>query len=320
MTEPQITRRVLMIRPAGFGSNPETAASNAFQQDLGDADADAVHRRALAEFEGLVAALRAHGVDARVCDDRPDAPTPDAVFPNNWISFHADGTVVTYPLLSPLRRREVRPDLIERLEHDLGVCWPHRVDLAPLADDDAFLEGTGSLVLDRTNRIAYACRSPRTTDAGLDAFAARLAYDVVAFDAVDNAGQAIYHTNVMMSVGDGVAIVCLDCIPDAQQRERVRCSLDTTDHEVIPITTDQLNAFAGNALAVAGAEGAQLIVMSDQARDSLEPAQIEAIQRHGAIVSTPLDTIESIGGGSARCMLAEIHAPTASSPPRDVAV
>jgi hypothetical protein len=298
----------MLIRPAGFGANPQTADTNAYQRPLPGAEAGAVQRAAVRELDAFAAALRAAGVDVAVFDDTPEPCTPDALFPNNWVSFHADGTVVLYPLLAPNRRAEIRRDLLERLRDEHGVAWRRIVDLSDLASDGAFLEGTGSLVLDRAHRVAYACLSPRTTERGLAAFAARTGYAVERFRAAD-AGKAIYHTNVLMGLGPAFAAVALECVPDGPERARVRARLAETGREVIELTRAQMRSFAGNLLALRSRAGEPLIALSDAAWSSLDVAQRAALERHGRIVRAPLATIEAHGGGSARCMLAELFAP-----------
>jgi hypothetical protein len=303
------TDRVLMIRPARFGANPETAATNAYQRES-LREAGATQRDAVRELEAFTAALRAAGVDVVVLDDTPEPHTPDALFPNNWVSFHADGTVVLYPLLAPSRRAEIRRDLLERLRDEHGLAWRRIVDLTDLTRDGAFLEGTGSMVLDRAQRVAYACLSPRTTERGLDAFAERMGYAIERFRAEDG-GLAIYHTNVLMSIGPAFAVIALECIPDAAERERVRARLKATGHDVLALTRAQMRSFAGNLLALRSRAGEPLIALSDAAWASLDDPQRAALERHGKIVRAPLPTIETYGGGSARCMLAELFAPSA---------
>ncbi|HEX6881800.1 MAG TPA: arginine deiminase-related protein [Planctomycetota bacterium] len=302
--EPQTTGRVLMIRPAAFGANPETAATNAFQRGAEGSAAELL-ARARAEFDGLVAALRAHGVDVLVLEDEPEPPRPDAVFPNNWVSFHADGRVVLYPMLAPSRRAEVRAGLLGELAR-LGLSGPRRVlDLRVDAGGEA-LEGTGSLVLDRAGRVAYACRSPRTSARLLARFCAELGYQAVAFDALDARGVPIYHTNVMMALGEGFALVCAEAIPDEEERARVRAHLAAGGRELVPLTWAQMDEFAGNALALRAGDGRQLLVLSARARRALTPAQLAVLERHATLVSAELATIEACGGGSARCMIAEV--------------
>ena len=235
-----------MIRPARFGANPETAASNRFQQagaTAGDAAA------ALREFDGLVDRLRAAGVEVHVADDTPEPAKPDACFPNNWVSFHADGSVVLYPMMAPSRRAERREEPIEQLRR-AGFLVTRTIDLSPLEARDEFLEGTGSLVLDRCHRIAYACRSPRTTSAALADFAAELGYRVVTFDALGPDGLPAYHTNVLMAIGERFAVVCADAIPDAGQRGAVLRELEDRATSPSRSASPEMNGFAGNLLAL----------------------------------------------------------------------
>lgn len=293
--EPQTTARVLLIRPAHFGANAETAATNAFQGVAAGSEAE-ILVRARAEFDGLVAALRAHGVEVVVIEDTQSPVKPDAVFPNNWVSFHPGGRAVLYPLLAPSRRAEVRPELLGPLGYGQVV---------DLRSADT-LEGTGSLVLDRRARVAYACLSPRTTPAGLARFGAALGYEIVAFHAADAEGRAIYHTNVMLSVGTRLALVCLEAIRDADERVHVEQRLRAGGHELVVLTLAQVREFAGNVLELRSGTGAPLFVLSARARAALRPEQRALVERHGTLVSADLTTIETCGGGSARCMLAEL--------------
>jgi hypothetical protein len=309
--ESQLASAVLMIRPARFQSNPQTAESNRFQGKTSVTPAEQ-HAAALAEFEALVKALEGAGIRVVVFDDTPEPHTPDAIFPNNWVSFHADGTAVLYPMEASNRRTERRRDIIESLADDHGFVVRNVIDLTHHEKDGHFLEGTGSMVLDRTNRIAYACLSSRTHLDALGEFAQRLDYEVLAFDAVDEHGAAIYHTNVLMNVGEKIAVVCDEAIPREEQRKAVLESLAATGHDVIRLTFAQLNAFAGNMLELRSSDGQRVTAMSDQACRSLTGGQLPKLARNGAIVSAPIDTIECSAGGSVRCMLAEIHLPRAS--------
>lgn len=305
--ESQAGSTVLMVRPARFGTNAETAGTNAFQRDA-VGDAATVLARARREFDGLVAVLRENGVEVLVVEDSPEPAKPDAVFPNNWISFHADGTVVLYPLLAPSRRAEVRPEVLGELGR-IGPGAPRRVlDLRAEAGAE-FLEGTGSLVLDRVARVAYACLSPRTSAVLLTRFCAVLGYRPRAFHATDARGVPIYHTNVMMSVGTRFAVVCLDALGDAHERAELAAELTGTGKELVPLTLDQLDEFAGNVLELRSRTGEALLVLSARARRALRPDQLAILRRHARLVSTDLTTIETHGGGSARCMLAEVFAP-----------
>jgi len=310
MTDPeaQLASRVLMIRPVRFESNPLTALSNRFQ-GKSDADPEAQQLAALREFDGLVDALRGAGIEVFVVEDTPEPHTPDSIFPNNWISLHADGRVVLYPMEARNRRTERRPDIIELLDDKLGLTITEVVDLTEHEDSGHYLEGTGSMVLDRANRIAYACLSSRTHFDPLGDFAQRLNYEVVAFDAVDREGVAIYHTNVLMNVGEEVAVICDEAIVRQEQRHAVLAQLRDTGHEVISLSYDQLDAFAGNMLELQNSQGERVVAMSQQAFESLDETQLSVLRANGRIVSVPINSIEDSAGGSVRCMLAEIHLP-----------
>lgn len=298
-----------MVRPAAFGFNPETAASNAFQHaPIGASDLARMPPEILAEFDALVQALRGAGVQVVVADDTAEPIKPDAVFPNNWVSFHADGTVVLYPLLAANRRQERRADLIHRLARDEAFRVRATIDLSYREADHKFLEGTGSLVLDRVTRAAYACLSPRTDLDVLAEFAQRLDYEVLAFEAVDRAGTAIYHTNVLMAVGTHFAVVCAEAIRNPNHRAAVLARLEATGHQLIPISLEQMQCFAGNLLELAAPSG-PVIALSTTAWASLDAEQRLALQAHGQILAVDIATIERLGGGGVRCMLAEIHLP-----------
>jgi hypothetical protein len=307
-TESQLASSVLMIRPTRFQSNPQTADSNAFQTEP-DASPAEQQRAALPEFEGLVSALRGAGVDVVVFDDTPEPHTPDSVFPNNWVSFHADGTVVIYPMEAENRRGERRLDIIDRLGTELGFQVREVVDLSHHEANGHFLEGTGSMVLDRVNRVAYACLSSRTHLDVLGDFAQRMDYDVVAFEAVDRDGVPIYHTNVLMNVGERLAVICDGAISRDEQRKAVLERLEATGHEIISLSFDQLLAFAGNMLELRAADGVPVIAMSRRAWNSLSEEQRAVCEANGRIVTAAIDDIEDSAGGSVRCMLAEIHLP-----------
>lgn len=303
----QISDTLLMVRPAHFGFNEETAASNAFQTKNSLLSNEEISRLALAEFDAFADKLRAAGIRVLVVEDTPSPLKTDAVFPNNWITTHSDGVVVTYPMYSPMRRLERRRDIIDQLSETFVVTnW---LRLEQHEAEQVYLEGTGSMILDRTNHIVYACRSIRTDEQLLREFADGMRYRTVVFDAVDPAGMPIYHTNVMMALADTFAIVCLDSITQEAERQEFIRSLESTDKEVIPISYDQMMHYAGNMLQVRNDQGASFLVMSQQAYQSLLPAQLEAIQHHSHILYSDLQTIEKYGGGSARCMLAEIFLP-----------
>ena len=297
-----------MIRPVRFVSNPETAASNRFQ---GKTDASAAEQQAAAlqQFESLAAALEASGINVVVVDDTENPHTPDSIFPNNWVSFHADGRVILYPMEAENRRTERRTDIIEYLESERGFQVREIIDLSQHEQQGHYLEGTGSMVLDRKNRVAYACLSSRTHLDALGDFAQRMDYDVVAFDAVDRDGVRIYHTNVMMNVGEEVAVICDVAISREDQREAVLGRLRDTGHDVLTLSFDQLDAFAGNMLELRNRDGERVLAMSQRAFDSLADEQKSILQSKAQVVAVAIDDIEDSAGGSVRCMLAEIHLP-----------
>ncbi|SDX35586.1 citrulline utilization hydrolase CtlX [Hymenobacter psychrophilus] len=303
----QAASTVFAVRPARFGFNTETAESNHFQQaptNLRAADADA---RAVAEFEALVETLRSRGVQVRVFDDTPTPAKPDAVFPNNWLSLHADGRAVLYPMCAPNRRAERRPDIVAALGQEFRIS--EVLDLSGAEAEGRFLEGTGSIIFDHAHRRAYAGRSARTEPGLLAEVCARLGYRPVLFRAIDAGGQEIYHTNVMLSIGPGFAVACLESIADAAERRAVEDSLRETGHEIVPISLAQVTCFAGNMLALQPAGGPVLLAMSQRAHNSLTAEQGQQLSRHAELLPLPIPTIETLGGGSVRCMLAEVFLP-----------
>ena len=299
-----------MIRPARFESNPQTAASNRFQGKT-DASPDEQQESALVQFDDLVSDLGANGIEAIVVEDTSEPHTPDSIFPNNWVSFHADGRVVLYPMEADNRRTERRMDIVESLDTTYGFQVSEVVDLSHHEQAGHFLEGTGSMVLDRVNRIAYACLSARTQLDVLGDFAQRLEYDIVAFDAVDRDGVPIYHTNVLMNVGEKLAVICDRAIARDDQRAAVLRRLQETGHDVVSLNYDQLDAFAGNMLELRNKNGDRLLAMSQRAYDSLDKKQQRKLRDNGSIITTVIDDIEYSAGGSVRCMLAEVHLPRA---------
>ena len=300
-----------MVRPHSFRKNEETATNNHYQRDIAQASPEEIIERAQEEFDGLVDQLKAAGVEVVVFDEAEPHETPDALFPNNWISTHADGTVALYPMFAPNRRTERREDVPLVLEHQFGFDVRQIIDFTEFESHNKFLEGTGSIVLDRINRKAYAALSDRTDARALEHFCDQLDFEPVAFQAlqtVDNQRLPIYHTNVMMSIGSGYAVVCLDCIDSDDERKQVVDAIAQDGLELIAITEEQVNQFAGNMLELTGDEG-PVLVMSASAYQSLVPGQIEKLQQHTTLLHAPLPTIETCGGGSARCMIAEIHLP-----------
>ena len=300
-----------MVRPHSFRKNEETATNNHYQRDIAQASPEEIIERAQEEFDGFVDQLKAAGIEVVVFDEAEPHETPDALFPNNWISTHADGTVALYPMFAPNRRTERREDVPLVLEHQFGFDVRQIIDFTEFESHNKFLEGTGSIVLDRINRKAYAALSDRTDARALEHFCDQLDFEPVAFQAlqtVDNQRLPIYHTNVMMSIGSGYAVVCLDCIDSDDERKQVVDAIAQDGLELIAITEEQVNQFAGNMLELTGDEG-PVLVMSASAYQSLVPGQIEKLQQHTTLLHAPMPTIETCGGGSARCMIAEIHLP-----------
>lgn len=293
-----------MIRPAGFEYNAETAGNNAFQVKSDD---DKVQQKAAAEFDDFVILLKKNGVDVTVLQDTREPHTPDSIFPNNWVSFHDDGSLLLYPMYAPNRRAERKQYVLDAIAGHFDIR--KKIDLSEYEKQDRFLEGTGSMVLDRENRIAYACLSPRTDEKVLADFCNQMSYTSVVFDATDEKDQAIYHTNVMMCVADRYVVICLDSIKDSKQRENTESVIKKSAKTIIPITLQQMNRFAGNMLQVQNNTGEKLLVMSSQAFESLIPVQVELLSGFNRIIHSPLNTIETNGGGSARCMMAEVHLP-----------
>ncbi len=298
----QVTSHVLMIRPLAFGYNAETAGNNAFQHKPEDGKTSDVASQAIKEFDSFVKLLEREGINVTVLEDSPGPKKPDAVFPNNWISFHQNGTIVTYPMYSKLRREERREDLI----HDLASRFQinHRVHFEVFEKHEQYLEGTGSMVLDRVNKIAYACISDRTDRELLSDWCARMDFTPHTFYAVSN-GKPIYHTNVMMAIASEVAVVCLECLLKEEERLALKESL-SQHREVVEITDAQVQSFTGNMLALKNRNGEELMVMSTRALESLSSEQRKEIEKYCRIVASSIDTIEDVGGGSARCMIAEI--------------
>ena len=307
----QTTSTILMVRPANFGFNPETASNN-FYQKMDERNPSEINKLAQMEFDQFIGLLLRKGVNVLVVEDTDEPKKTDAIFPNNWFSTHNDGKLVLYPMFSSNRRLERRKDLIELLMKK-GFRISEIVDLTFFEKDGQFLEGTGSLILDRINKIAYACLSSRTHTVPLNYFGRIMGYEIVDFEAsqsVDNIVSPIYHTNVMMHVGSEIAVVCLDSIPLASEKLKVQEYLEKTGKKMIPITPKQKFNFAGNMLEVKNNDGAKFTVMSEAAFQSLGEVQINSIKRFTEIIVPKIPTIEKIGGGSARCMMAEIFLPS----------
>ena len=288
-----------------FGFNEQTAGSNAFQNR--NAEQQLVQDKALTEFDTMVTKLRDNGVEVIVIQDTAEPHTPDSIFPNNWVSFHRDGNVFLYPMMAENRRLERREDIIIGLENEFKIN--HVIDLSRFESENKFLEGTGSMVLDRENKLAYACLSPRTDKDVLDLFCLESGYKPVLFHAVDQSGMDIYHTNVLMCVGSNFVVICLESIKDTAEKLTVIDTIAASQKQLIDISFDQMNHFAGNMLEVQNLQGEKLIVMSKSAWDSLNQQQRDQLSSFCKPVYSDISTIESNGGGSARCMMAEVHLP-----------
>ncbi|MES2003426.1 MAG: arginine deiminase-related protein [Bacteroidota bacterium] len=300
----QHTSHLLMIRPVHFNFNAETAVNNSFQIRSADAT---VQDKALDEFNHFISVLQKHEIDVTVIEDTPDPHTPDSVFPNNWVSFHEDGTLLLYPMFAVNRRKERKQHVLEAIRQKFNIS--RTIDLSAYETDNLFLEGTGSMVLDRVHKIAYACLSQRTDIHLLNTFCEQMGYRPVSFHAVDEAGNPIYHTNVMMCVADEYVIICLNSIPDNTEEKILTQSILETGKELIEISFDQLNHFAGNMLQVHNKKNEKFLVMSSQAFDSLTEMQKMRIEKYNPIIHSDITTIETNGGGSARCMMAEVFLP-----------
>ena len=305
----QITNTVLMVRPVRFRMNEETAVNNYFQEEM-DLKNELINLQAQQEFDALAKKLREVGVKVIVVDDIYEQNTPDSIFPNNWITFHQNADVAIYPMFAENRRRERREDILEKVEAE-GFLIENVFDYTNAEQENIFLEGTGAMILDRVNRKAYCALSPRADEELFIEFCEDFEYTPVLFTAyqqVDGKAMPIYHTNVMMAMGEDFAVVCLETITDKKERKNVLNHLKEDKKEVINITAEQMHKYAGNMLQVQGKEGTYL-VMSDTAYNALTPAQIATIEAHTRIIHSNLETIETCGGGSARCMLAEVFNP-----------
>jgi hypothetical protein len=303
--DPQTSNAVLLVRPASFGFHADAAQSNAFANASSDAD---LAERAAAEFDGLARRLGDGGVEVLILEDRPDPAKPDAVFPNNWVSFHADGTMVLYPMATAARRLERDVDGLQHILSSAGFEVRQLVDLSFHERHGHFLEGTGSLILDRPRRRAYANRSPRTDAAVIADFDDRVDYSTFVFDARDRSGKPIYHTNVLLSLGTRFAVLCAEAVAP-EYREVLLGEIDRTDRTLITVDYEQMRQFACNLIELKGSDGSPVIALSTTARRSFRPDQIQALESFGELLDVDIPTIEGVGGGSVRCMIADVHLP-----------
>jgi len=307
----QITETILMIRPVNFRMNEQTAVNNYYQKVLENILPETVQAKAESEFDTFVEKLRVTGIHVIVAEDTVVSDTPDSIFPNNWISFHENGDVVLYPMFAENRRLERREDILDLVEKE-GFIINNVVDYTEAEDENLFLEGTGSLLLDRENRKVYCALSPRADEDLLIEFCEDLEFTPIVFTAYQSVNEErlpIYHTNVVMCLAENFAVICLDCIDDKNERKNIIKQLKQDGKQVISISEDQVNCFAGNMLQVRNKDGKKIMIMSNAAHQSLTTQQITAIEKHCEIVSSSLDTIEACGGGSARCMMAEVFLP-----------
>lgn len=300
----QTTSHLLMIKPVQFGYNEQTAINNSFQANNQNHQ---TQENALTEFNNFVSLLQQHSIDVTVVEDTITPHTPDSIFPNNWISFHDDGTIILYPMFAENRRSERKQSVIEAISNKFQINYS--IDYTPFENEHLFLEGTGSMILDRVHQIVYACISQRTSEKLVNKFCNDLDYHPILFHATDANNQLIYHTNVMMCLADEFAIVCMESIQDNNEKDALLTSLEQTAKELITISLDQMNHFAGNMLQVNNSNNEKFLIMSSQAFESLTEEQIASIEKYNTILHSNLLTIETNGGGSARCMMAEIFLP-----------
>jgi len=291
-----------MIRPAHFGFNPETALNNKFQNNVSEISAAEVNQKAIAEFDNMVSLLQKSGIEVYIHNDDPLIVKPDAIFPNNWITMHEDGKLITYPMFAPLRQRERSEELIQKLSSQFLV--KELIHFEQYENESKFLEGTGSMIFDRANQLVYACISERTNLELLSKLANILDYEIIEFDARDQNGFPIYHTNVMMALGQDFVVICLDSVNE-DDHNKLTAAFNKTNKEVVNISFNQMNAFAGNMLQLINDEGNAILVMSNSAYQSLNSTQLQQLETKTKLLVVEIPTIEKIGGGSARCMIAE---------------
>lgn len=297
----QTANKILMVRPAKFAYNEQTAESNHFQGKLCISN---INEKALVEFDNFVNILRNNKIDVVVVQDTKEPHTPDSIFPNNWFSTHSTGELILYPMFAENRRLERKPAVLNTISQYFNA--DKIIDLTEWEKENKFLEGTGSIILDHINMIAYACRSDRTDESVFEEFCSKMKFKPVFFDAVDENGNSIYHTNVMMSIGEKVAVICSEAISEKSKREIVLKSLIETKKEIVEISFNQMNHFCANILEVRNSKNSRCLIMSQTSCESFTESQKEVLNKYSKIISAPLQTIESIGGGSARCMIAEI--------------
>lgn len=305
--EKNLTTNILMVRPANFGYNEETAVNNAFQQKNEGESPGQIKEKALKEFDQMVATLQQNGIHVLVAEDSENPVKPDAVFPNNWVSFHENGSVITYPMFAPNRRLERREEIIRQLESRFRIL--NRYSLEFYEEEGLFLEGTGSMVFDRANKLVYACLSERTDATIMDKFNVLMGTRSILFNATDRQGMPIYHTNVVMAMGHDFVVICMECIRDEDQKQNLLDSFQQTNKRVVEITLEQIENFAGNMLEVMTEDKKRILVLSKTAYDCLGEAQKTTLSQTTHLLPIAIPTIEKYGGGSVRCMMAEVFLP-----------
>lgn len=303
----QCSSAIMMVRPEGFRFDEQTAANNSFQQEIA---IEGLQAKACAEFDDLVAKIESHGIEVHVMRDGKTNSLPDAVFPNNWVSFHQDGRVVLYPMYAPIRRAERDEEMLHQLRRNASFTFHEIMDYSGAEELNLFLEGTGSMVLDRQHKLAYMCRSERSSVALLNDFCTDFNYKAFSFDAKlekeNGEFQSVYHTNVLLSVGENFAVLCSEIIDNKKELLALRESLEDSGKEIVEITTTQLLNFCGNVIELKNKDGAHFVVMSSKAYHSFTVQQQEVLRKYAQIIHAPIETIEQIGGGSVRCMIAEV--------------
>lgn len=294
---------ILMVRPAAFGFNEETAANNYFQSNPG-IDKEQLQQKALAEFDNMVQTLRSHGITVLVIEDSKEPPKPDAIFPNNWLSTSPGGVLSVFPMYAPSRRIEKRDEILDQLAKEFVIREVQ--DWGEYEAEGRFLEGTGSMVIDHDNKMIYACVSERTSLPVLEKYAAANNFQAIVFLATDKNGRPVYHTNVMMALGEGFCVLCEEAIEEEWELIAVRQLLESTGHSIIAITRDQMHQFAGNMLQVKNNDGEKYLVMSRSAFNSLRKEQKQMLEAYSTLLPIAVPTIEEVEGGSVRCMMAEV--------------
>lgn len=305
MKHTQLTSTVVMVKPNRFGFNPQTAGSNVFQHQVSESESQ-VQEKALAEFNTAVEVLQKNGIRILILESREDVITPDSIFPNNWFSHHSDGKLIIYPMLAPNRRAERQTQKLKNLLAQNDITVSEVVDLTGDENQGNILEGTGSLVLDRENKAAFAMESPRTVKAEFDKWCNLMGYEGIFFDAYDKEGFPIYHTNVTMSIGREYTVICLDSIKDLSQKKIVEQKLKDLGKEIIELSIEQIYKYCGNTLQVLSGDGSTKIIMSKTAAEGFTADQTRKLKKYGEIIALDIPEIETVGGGSARCMLAEV--------------